>query len=135
MHVHQVVPILNVSNLPASFEWFAKFGWTKSWDWCPPGSMHPTFGAVVASDIEIFLCENGQGGRDQNGVWLAIWVHDVDEIHRACVREHLEVLDAPEDKPWGMREMHVRHPDGHVFRVGNPLHHEHDHEHPHNHSH
>jgi hypothetical protein len=20
--------------------------------------------------------------------------------------------------PWGVREMHVRHPDGHVFRVG-----------------
>jgi len=24
----------------------------------------------------------------------------------------------PTDKPWGMREFHLRHPDGHVFRVG-----------------
>ena len=22
------------------------------------------------------------------------------------------------DMPWNVREMHVRHPDGHVFRIG-----------------
>jgi hypothetical protein len=24
----------------------------------------------------------------------------------------------PTDMPWGMRECHIRHPDGHTFRVG-----------------
>jgi hypothetical protein len=23
--------------------------------------------------------------------------------------------------PWGVREMHLRHPDGHVFRIGKSL--------------
>jgi hypothetical protein len=23
----------------------------------------------------------------------------------------------PADMPWNVREMHIRHPDGHVFRV------------------
>jgi hypothetical protein len=23
----------------------------------------------------------------------------------------------PTDEPWGVREMHIRHPDGHVFRI------------------
>ena len=23
----------------------------------------------------------------------------------------------PTDMPWGVREMHLRHPDGHVFRI------------------
>ena len=27
----------------------------------------------------------------------------------------------PTDMSWGVREMHVRHPDGHVFRVGTSL--------------
>jgi hypothetical protein len=27
----------------------------------------------------------------------------------------------PTDMPWNVREMHVRHPDGHVFRVGKGL--------------
>ena len=24
----------------------------------------------------------------------------------------------PADEPWNLRTMHVRHPDGHVFRIG-----------------
>ena len=29
----------------------------------------------------------------------------------------LEVTWPPTDMPWNVREMHVRHPDGHVFRI------------------
>ena len=29
----------------------------------------------------------------------------------------LEVTFPPTDMPWNVREMHLRHPDGHVFRV------------------
>ena len=29
----------------------------------------------------------------------------------------------PTDEPWGVREMHVRHPDGHVFRISHPIEH------------
>jgi len=39
-----------------------------------------------------------------------------------CVREGLEVLRPPRDEPWGPREMHLRHPDGHVFRVSQERH-------------
>jgi hypothetical protein len=49
----EVTPILNVSDLQASFEWFAKLGWEKGWDWCPPDADSPTFGAVTADDHEI----------------------------------------------------------------------------------
>ena len=24
----------------------------------------------------------------------------------------------PTDEPWGVREFHLRHPDGHTFRIG-----------------
>ena len=56
----EVTPILNVSDLQASFEWFAKLGWEKGWDWCPPDADSPTFGAVTAEGHEIFLCLDGQ---------------------------------------------------------------------------
>jgi hypothetical protein len=52
MKVDRLTPILNVSDLKRTFEWFEKLGWQKAWDWGIPA-----------------------------------------------------------------REMHVRHPDGHVFRV------------------
>jgi catechol 2,3-dioxygenase-like lactoylglutathione lyase family enzyme len=129
MIAHGLTPILNVSDMQASFAWFEKLGWTKAWDWGTP----PTFGAVCSGECQIFLCLNAQGGRGKsalsatfgpdgddaadNGVWMSIWVEDVDSIHRQCVKEHLDVTWPPTDMPWNVREMHVRHPDGHVFRI------------------
>ncbi|MCC6426165.1 MAG: bleomycin resistance family protein [Phycisphaerales bacterium] len=125
--VSHVTPILNVSNLSDSFVWFEKLGFRKCWDWGDP----PSFGSVGAGQIEIFLCHNGQGGRGNlastggskggddrdKGVWMSLWVDDVDAVHRRCVDHGLEVTRTPTDEPWGVREMHVRHPDGHVFRM------------------
>jgi hypothetical protein len=93
----------------------------------------PTFGSVGSGECEIFLCRGGQGSRGKGansstfgpdrdetadkGVWMSVWVEDVDEVHRECVAAGLDVTFPPTDMPWNVREMHVRHPDGHVFRV------------------
>lgn len=120
-----VTPILNVSNFLESVAWFEKLGWSKGFQWGHP----PRFGAVRSGKFEIFLCLDGQGSRgkgslpttrdnDENkGVWMSIWVDDVDAIHRRCMTQGLEITLPPTDEPWGVREMHVRHPDGHVFRI------------------
>ncbi|MDQ2670547.1 MAG: bleomycin resistance family protein [Gemmatimonadota bacterium] len=112
-----VIPVLNVSSLRDSFAWFEKLGWEKAWDWGDP----PDFGSVCSGESQIFLCENGQGGRGAAGVWLCIGVEDVDAVHRRCVEQRLDVAQAPEDMPWNLREMLVRHPDGHVLRIGQHL--------------
>jgi catechol 2,3-dioxygenase-like lactoylglutathione lyase family enzyme len=132
-HVKRLTPILNVSDMPQTFEWFEKLGWKKSWDWGTP----PTFGAVCSGECEIFLCLNGQGGRGripyratfgpqsneagEKAVWMSIWVDDVDAVHARCVEQGLEVTWPPTDMAWNAREMHVRHPDGHVFRISQGL--------------
>jgi len=122
-----LTPILNVSDIQASFAWFEKLGWKKHWDWGTP----PTFGAVCSGECEIFLCLDGQGGRGKSalpttkgmaeaadhGVWMSIWVEDVDAVYQQCLKQGLEVTHPPTDEPWNTREMHVRHPDGHVFRI------------------
>jgi catechol 2,3-dioxygenase-like lactoylglutathione lyase family enzyme len=133
MQAHRLTPILNVSNIQESFAWFEKLGWKKGWDWGDP----PTFGGVCSGDCEIFLCEGAQGGRGRGsvamtfgptgdeasdqGVWMSMWVENVDEVHRECVANGIEVTWPPTDMPWHVREMHVRHPDGHVFRVSQGL--------------
>ena len=130
MNAKALTPILNVSDLPASFAWFEKWGWKKCWDWGSP----PTFGAVGAGECEIFLCKDAQGGRGKGsnrttfsgqeddsldkGVWMSVWVEDVDEAHRQCQAAGLDITFRPTNMPWCVREMHLRHPDGHVFRVG-----------------
>src|SRR5512143_3151073 len=133
MIAHSINPILNVSDLQASFAWFAKLGWSKSWDWGEP----PSFGGVCSGVCTIFLCLGRQGGRGKGsntrtfgpdleetadkGVWMSIWVNDVDAIYETCRREGLEVTWPPTDMPWNARELHVRHPDGHVLRLSQPL--------------
>jgi hypothetical protein len=64
MKVEQVVPILNVSDVEASFAWFAKMGWSTrfQWDAEDPGAP-PGFGGVSCDGCEIFLCRDGQGSR------------------------------------------------------------------------
>ena len=129
MNANRLTPILNVSDMHQSFAWFEKFGWEKAWDWGSP----PTFGGVCSGRCEIFLCQDGQGGRGRSrfpmtfgpesdessemAVWMSIWVDDVDAVHRRCLEHGLEITWPPTDMPWNVREMHVRHPDGHVFRV------------------
>jgi len=113
MYVKQITPILNVSDLHASFVWFQKLGWRKCWDWGDP----PDFGSVGSGEVEIFLCVNGQGSP---GVWLTWWVAspaDVDAAHESALANGLAVTVPPKDEPWGVRECHIRHPDGHTFRV------------------
>jgi uncharacterized glyoxalase superfamily protein PhnB/ketosteroid isomerase-like protein len=122
MEAQGLIPILNVSNLADSFDWFARIGWTKRWDWSEAGDP-PGFGAVGSGDFEIFLSLDAQGARARGGssrdegVWLSIWVDDVDRLQAICEREGIEVVKPAADEPWGEREMHVRHPDGHVFRM------------------
>jgi len=124
-----ITPILNVSNIQESFAWFEKLGWRKLWDWGDP----PSFGAVGSGECEIFLCHNGQGGRGRSdvkqtfgkegdddaekGVWMSIWVDDVDAVYERSLAQGLDITWPPNNMPWGVRETHVRHPDGHVFRI------------------
>jgi len=129
MNAHKITPILNVSDFAASVDWFERLGWRKLWDWGDP----PSFGGVGSGMAEIFLCHGGQGGRgkganittfgengDQTadkGVWMSVWVDDVDAVHKRCIEQNIEVVWPPTNMEWGVREMHIRHPDGHVFRI------------------
>ena len=117
MNVEQVVPILNVTDVEASVAWFGKLGWEPGFQWrgTHPGPVD--FGAVVAGDLEIFLCRDGQGGRGDTGAWMSIWVDDMDAVHERALAEGLEITHPPTNEPWNVREFHVRHPDGHVFRI------------------
>ena len=64
MLAHRITPILNVSNIVESFAWFERLGWKKGWDWGDP----PTFGGVSSGHCEIFLCQDGQGGRGKSDI-------------------------------------------------------------------
>ncbi|HWN08480.1 MAG TPA: bleomycin resistance family protein [Pyrinomonadaceae bacterium] len=127
MKVESLKPILNVSNIQESFAWFEKIGWQKGWEWGNP----PSFGGVCSGKAEIFLCEDGQGSRggamprhvgddDTGGVWMSWFLSspaEVDAAHERALEHGLIVTMPPTNGPWGVGEFHLRHPDGHTFRV------------------
>jgi catechol 2,3-dioxygenase-like lactoylglutathione lyase family enzyme len=142
MLVHSVTPILNVSDVPASIEWFERLGWKRGFTWNGGGMIKEAalrdahgparFGSVCAGGekhgAQIFLCKDGQGKRDPHpptnpanddfgAVWMSWWVDDVDACHAECVRAGVEIVRPPVDEPWGVREFLIRHPDGHCFRL------------------
>lgn len=140
MKVERLTPILNVSNIVESFTWFEKLGWQKGWDWGDP----PFFGGVCNGNVEIYLCQNGQGSRggllpqyDASGAWTSstggdeasgVWMSwglespaAVDAAYQLAIQNGLMVTMPPTDQPWNVREFHLRHPDGHMFRVGSGL--------------
>ena len=94
MKVERLTPILNVSDIRASFAWFEKLGWIKRWDWGDP----PTFGGICNGTSEIFLCQGGQGSRggplprhvgddDTGGVWMTWWLASPGAVDAAyCLR-------------------------------------------------
>ncbi len=102
---------------------------------CAGSSESGEGGEGGADSAQIFLCRNGQGSRgtvlpkfpgdDQtDGVWMSWWVESVaalDAMHAACVARGDLVTMPPTNEPWGVREFHLRHPDGHMFRVSSGL--------------
>jgi uncharacterized glyoxalase superfamily protein PhnB len=42
----------------------------------------------------------------------------VDSAYELARQNGLTVTMPPTDEPWKVREFHLRHPDGHTFRVG-----------------
>jgi uncharacterized glyoxalase superfamily protein PhnB len=131
MPVQALTPILNVTDINATIAWFEQLGWTRGFTW-PEGESAPGFGSVRASEhAEIFLCHGGQGslgtimpkfsGDDAtDGVWMSWWMAspaEVDALHKTALAAGMIVTYPPTDEPWGVREFHLRHPDGHMFRV------------------
>ena len=130
MTVHFVTPILNVTDVPASLAWFESLGWQRSFTWNPSGTIaeradedangRAVFAAIRSGHAEIMLCQDGQGGRGETGAWMSWWVETpaaVDALHAKAKRLGLDAANDPRDEPWGVREFHLRHPDGHVFRI------------------
>jgi hypothetical protein len=141
MAVQSITPVLNVSSIGESFAWFETLGWKRGFSWNQNGMIEKGaaanehgpagFGSVCSGKATIFLCCGAQGSRGTilpkfpgddatDGVWMSWWMEsraDVDRLHAIAVEKKMIVTYPPTDEPWGVREFHLRHPDGHMFRV------------------
>ncbi|MEK6257472.1 MAG: VOC family protein [Planctomycetota bacterium] len=148
MPVLGLTPVLNVSSIAQSFDWFEKLGWQRGFSWNDGGMIGEGpdaatsnaqgaagFGSVCSGKTTIFLCCGAQGSRGTimpkfpgddatDGVWMSWWMGspaEVDALHQLAIDNGMLVTYPPTDEPWGVREFHLRHPDGHTFRVSSGL--------------
>ena len=124
MKVDNLTPIINVSDVPASLDWFEALGWERGFAWDDEGGMRssePTFASIQSGEAEIFLCQDGQGARPVWMSWFLSSLGELDSVHARAVELGYEIAMEPTDEPWGMREFHLRHPDGHTFRVSSEI--------------
>jgi catechol 2,3-dioxygenase-like lactoylglutathione lyase family enzyme len=107
-----LTPILYVKDFAAATKFYTdKLLFHLAWDWGDP----PTFGCVKLDNVEIFFSQGGQG---TPGTWLCVFLDDVDGYCERIKELGAEVVYGPKDEPWGLREIHVRDPNGHVIRFG-----------------
>lgn len=70
--------------------------------------------ALEHHEIHFWPCDNSIIPQNSS---CYITVDDIDAIHKT-LESKLKNIDAPENKPWGMREMYVTDPDGNLLRFG-----------------
>jgi catechol 2,3-dioxygenase-like lactoylglutathione lyase family enzyme len=105
-----LTPILYVRDFREATEYYTrKLSFDLRWDWGKP----PSFGCVALGNVEIFFCLKAQG---QPGMWMSIFMDDVDDYGERIRKAGAEVIYGPRDEPWGCREIHVRDPNQHVIR-------------------
>ena len=80
----------------------------------------PTFALVGRGSVQLMLAQKRQ---EAPGAWLHLDVHtaqQVDALYEEWTRKGAQIIEQPSHRAWGMYEMRVQDPDGHVFRVSAP---------------
>ena len=104
------IPILYSADIRRSLTYYVEvLGFEHRWEWDDP----PTFGSVRKDAVELFFCKGDQGNP---GTWLYLMVNDINEFYETIKARNANILAAPENMEWGMREMLVKDPDDHVIR-------------------
>jgi catechol 2,3-dioxygenase-like lactoylglutathione lyase family enzyme len=126
MTVARVVPILNVSNMPASLEFYTRLGFIVEFQYAAgPGG--PWYASVSLDGHQIHL--STFSGDSVRGAATYFYVDDVDALVgrflaaglRTPGDPHSPVEEGPVDQSWGMREFYVRDPDRNALRFGSPI--------------
>ncbi|MFI6733755.1 VOC family protein [Nonomuraea sp. NPDC050451] len=124
-------PNLLVSDLSASLRFYSDtLGFRVGWHWSDRQARFlrgDEFGepgepgtALVGRDRAQIILTQAAG---VHSTWLHLDVHtstQVDGLFQEWRDQGVDIADPPAVRPWGMYEMRLHDPDGHVLRVSSP---------------
>ena len=119
-----VAPILLVRDVVAAAAYYAgPLGFAVDRMWGDP----PHFCIPRRDGIEVMLNQVRaddvfRPNADYNGRFDAyFWVNDADSLYAEYQGSGADIVCAPEDMPYEMREFQVRDPDGHLLAFGHDI--------------
>jgi uncharacterized glyoxalase superfamily protein PhnB len=120
MRITRADPVLAVHDLDISAAWYrdvlgCELDHVAPGNWCFCRAGQVTFMLGRCPDVP-----NASELGDHSYV-AYLHVDDVDELYQRAATAGAEVLKAPRDEPWGMREAGLRSPDAHRFMLGQPV--------------
>jgi len=122
-------PILCVESVARSIAYYLDcLGFRLGWAWSDEKqrflqageSWSPAFALVGLGQVQLMLSQKSQGAP---GMWLHLDVHSaeqVDALHAEWRQKRARIVEPPSSRAWGMYEMRVQDPDGHVLRISAP---------------
>ena len=72
---------------------------------------------ILSEETALTIYNDGSvKNNDNQNICLAFTVDDVDAEYERLSALGVEIIEAPQTRPWGARNMHVRDPDGnHIY--------------------
>jgi catechol 2,3-dioxygenase-like lactoylglutathione lyase family enzyme len=116
---HDPAYVLAVPDARASGEWWIRsFGFECLFE--APGFYFVASGGCV---IRFGSCPDAAppGDIGDHSYFGYVLVSSVDALHERARQFDIDIIAAPADQPWGMREMGVRTPDGHRIMFAQPI--------------
>ncbi|HEX9693252.1 MAG TPA: VOC family protein [Gemmatimonadales bacterium] len=108
-------PALAVRDVPAAVEFYTtRLGFRLGFTWGDP----PTMAGVNLGRVQMFL---EQGTPGAGGCSLYFVVGNADELYEFQRAKGVEVVEAPGDRHYGLRDYRVRDLDGYVLGFGHHL--------------
>ena len=110
MPVDEAIPVLRVTDVAQSVEWYGRLGYVQEW-LHRFGRSFPAFASIARDGhARLFLSEHEGDANDKTLVYIR--VPDVEAVAKSFAAELV-------DQPWA-QEAHLTDPDGNRLRVGTP---------------
>jgi uncharacterized glyoxalase superfamily protein PhnB len=117
-------PVLMVKDVRRAHAYYAeKLGFRSPRMWGAP----PTFCIAQRDSFDLMLAQVDPGkevhpnAENEGRIDAYFWVREVDALHEEFSGVGADIICAPEDQDYGMRELLVRDPDGHVLCFGQDI--------------
>lgn len=118
-----IITVLKVDSMDSSLDFYTRLlGFDVSWTWSNDQQFEGgavSFACITCGEAVLFLSEDDGGS--QCCIFVEVpFVDLVDKLAESISRKSVELLEKPNDQPWGSREFLLNDPDGHTLRFSCP---------------